>query len=94
MEPTVKLSVKPRAYSYIRFSSPEQASGDSYRRQSEKSIRYADEHGLELDDSLNLFDEGKSAYSGSHLKGKLGAFIQAVDEGVAAYEGHEVHVSL
>ena len=35
-----------RAYSYIRFSTPEQAEGDSLRRQLEDSIAYAEEHGL------------------------------------------------
>ena len=31
----------PRCYSYIRFSTPEQALGDSLRRQTEMSEQYA-----------------------------------------------------
>lgn len=72
-----------RAYSYIRFSTPEQAHGDSLRRQLEASIAYADEHGLVLDDQLNLRDLGVSAFRRANVeKGKLGAFIQAVEEGL------------
>ena len=44
--------IRPRAYSYIRFSSPEQARGDSRRRQIEASRAYADEHGLEMDEMI------------------------------------------
>jgi hypothetical protein len=33
------------AYSYIRFSSPEQAKGDSFRRQSEKAAAWAAKNG-------------------------------------------------
>ena len=35
----------PKAYSYIRFSTPEQANGDSFRRQTELSNRYAEQGG-------------------------------------------------
>lgn len=37
-----------KAYSYIRFSSPEQAKGDSYRRQREAAEAYCQANGLEL----------------------------------------------
>jgi DNA invertase Pin-like site-specific DNA recombinase len=43
-----------KAYSYIRFSTPQQALGDSLRRQTEKAAKYAMEHGLTLDTELNL----------------------------------------
>ena len=46
----------PKAFSYVRFSTPEQAKGDSLRRQLERSKKYADEHGLVLDTSFNLLD--------------------------------------
>jgi DNA invertase Pin-like site-specific DNA recombinase len=39
---------RPKAYSYVRFSSPEQMKGDSWRRQSERARAYALEHGLDL----------------------------------------------
>ena len=72
-----------RAYSYIRFSTPEQAEGDSLRRQLEDSIAYAEEHGLVLDDKLNLRDLGVSAFRRANVeKGRLGAFIHAVETGL------------
>ena len=73
----------PRAYSYVRFSTPEQRKGDSLRRQTEFSERYAAEHGLVLDNSLRLQDLGVSAYSGEHLsdKGTLGQFLKLVEKG-------------
>jgi hypothetical protein len=47
----------PIAYSYARFSSKAQASGDSLRRQLSAAIEYADEHGLTLNTDLQ---RGKS----------------------------------
>ena len=38
----------PRAYSYVRFSTPQQALGDSLARQAAKAARWATEHGLTL----------------------------------------------
>lgn len=71
----------PTAYSYIRFSTPEQKKGDSLRRQTELSERYAREHGLTLDTSLHLQDLGVSAFDGSNVtRGALGGFLKAVDE--------------
>jgi len=73
----------PRAYSYVRFSTPEQAKGDSLRRQFEKSKKYADDHGLVLDTSLDLLDQGLSGYTGENQqKGALGVFIRAVESGI------------
>jgi hypothetical protein len=70
------------AYSYIRFSSEKQKEGDSLRRQTEASERYAKENGLILDTSLNMQDLGVSAYRGSHrTKGNLGAFLKLVETG-------------
>ncbi|CAH2394523.1 recombinase family protein [Mesorhizobium ventifaucium] len=73
---------RPRAYSYVRFSSPEQAKGDSYRRQTEKAAAYAAKHGLILDDKLNMFDEGISAFMGKNVTmGALGNFLSLVQHG-------------
>ena len=73
------------AYSYIRFSTPEQSRGDSKRRQLERSEQFALEHGLLLDKSLRLFDEGVSAYKGAHRQaGALGRFLKAVEQGDVA----------
>jgi DNA invertase Pin-like site-specific DNA recombinase len=72
----------PKAYSYIRFSTPQQAKGDSYGRQADKAARYAAEHGLELDRELNLTDLGVSAYRLKNVKtGALGEFLKAVENG-------------
>jgi len=69
-----------KAYSYIRFSTPEQLKGDSLRRQLEASEKYCKEQGLSLDTSLNLKDLGLSAYKGTHRsKGALGQFLKLVE---------------
>ncbi|MBE1425301.1 DNA invertase Pin-like site-specific DNA recombinase [Desulfomicrobium macestii] len=72
---------KARAYSYVRFSTPDQMKGDSFRRQAEASRRYADENGLELDESLTFHDLGVSAFRGRNIEdGALGSFLDAVDQ--------------
>ncbi|SFB97058.1 Resolvase, N terminal domain [Polaromonas sp. OV174] len=69
-------------YSYMRFSDPRQAAGHSGERQRAYAARWAEEHGLQLDDSLSLKDEGLSAYHQQHIKsGALGVFLAAVDAG-------------
>jgi DNA invertase Pin-like site-specific DNA recombinase len=71
-----------RAYSYIRFSSPEQLRGDSLRRQAALSEGYCRRHGLVLDDTLTLRDLGVSAFRSRNAKqGALAAFLQAVKAG-------------
>ncbi len=73
---------KTRAYSYVRFSTPEQSRGDSYRRQTELSRKFVQDHRLELDETLTFQDLGVSAFTGRNVEeGALGAFLQAVDEG-------------
>lgn len=68
-----------KAYSYLRFSTPEQSKGDSLRRQTALAEAYAKTHGLALDAELNLKDLGVSAYRGANAAvGALGAFLQAV----------------
>ncbi len=74
---------KPTAYSYIRFSTPEQRKGDSLRRQLELSEKWAREHGLVLDTKLKLRDLGLSAFHGDHrTKGTLGQFLKLVETGI------------
>jgi DNA invertase Pin-like site-specific DNA recombinase len=76
--------MKPKAYSYIRFSSPEQAKGDSYRRQRAAALKYCAENGLELADTkeYRFFDSGRSAYTGKHVsdEGEFGRFLSLVKE--------------
>jgi DNA invertase Pin-like site-specific DNA recombinase len=79
MQPTAP---RPKAYSYIRFSTPEQAAGDSLRRQTEAARGYAKLHGLDLDETLTFKDLGVSAFQGRNAAvGALGLFVDAVREG-------------
>ncbi|MFL9914129.1 recombinase family protein [Paraburkholderia fungorum] len=72
----------PKAYSYIRFSTPEQQHGDSFRRQADLSRKYAEAHGLSIDEKLTYRDLGVSAFDKSNVRtGELGAFLRAVDAG-------------
>jgi DNA invertase Pin-like site-specific DNA recombinase len=71
-----------KAYSYLRFSTPEQQQGDSFRRQTQLAADYARQHGLELDTSLTFQDLGVSAYRSKNAKrGALRAFLNAVEDG-------------
>jgi DNA invertase Pin-like site-specific DNA recombinase len=73
---------EPKAYSYVRFSTPDQAKGDSYRRQTEAANQYAQSHGLEIDTELTLTDLGVSAFYGANAKtGALSTFLEAVKDG-------------
>ncbi|MDD9227569.1 MULTISPECIES: recombinase family protein [Aeromonas] len=71
----------PKAYSYIRFSTPKQAQGDSYRRQLELATAYCAKHQLQLSEET-IEDFGVSAYrGGNRTNGALGRFIDAVRDG-------------
>ena len=71
-----------KAYSYTRFSTPEQAKGDSTTRQTLAAQRWCERHGVELDSELTFRDEGVSAFEGMNAeKGDLGAFLRAVENG-------------
>jgi DNA invertase Pin-like site-specific DNA recombinase len=75
---------KLKAYSYIRWSSDRQTSGDSFERQIRKTREICRQRGWDLDESMKV-DEGVSAYRGDNLsKGSLGRFIQSVDNGRVA----------
>jgi hypothetical protein len=73
------------AYSYIRFSHPDQAKGDSLRRQTEAAADWCQRHKVNLDTSTTLHDLGKSAYTGEHRKNPdrhgLAAFLKLVESG-------------
>jgi len=76
---------QPVAYSYVRFSSPEQAKGDSLRRQFELRDAWVKRTGAILDNSLTLRDEGVSAFNGTHRgnpdRHALAAFLELVRSG-------------
>jgi DNA invertase Pin-like site-specific DNA recombinase len=82
-----------KAYSYIRFSSPEQAKGDSLRRQLDGARAWCASRGLTLDESLR--DLGVSAYRGSHrATGALRSFLDLVERGQVARGSYLVVESL
>ena len=74
----------PTVYSYIRFSTPDQIKGDSNRRQIDLARDWCNRKDFNLDESLTIQDEGKSAFKGAHLDkdSGLGAFLQLCDDGV------------
>ena len=83
------------AYSYLRFSTPEQARGDSRRRQLSLAEEYAHRHGLQLDRSLNFRDLGVSAFRGKNAKeGSLRAFLDAVEHGIVPPQSYLLVESL
>ena len=75
---------QPVAISYIRFSTPEQADGDSLRRQTADTEAWCKKNGIPLDTSLTLKkDRGVSAFRGKHRdeKAALGIFLEDVKQG-------------
>ncbi len=75
----------PLAYSYVRFSHPDQAKGDSLRRQTKAAADWCKRHGVSLDTSTTLHDLGRSAYTGEHRKNPdrhaLAGFLKLVEAG-------------
>jgi DNA invertase Pin-like site-specific DNA recombinase len=88
-----ELGTKPRAVSYVRWSTAVQSDGDSHRRQSTLAEKYAEAHGLDLVDEF--LDAGKSAFRGRNLsEGALGLFLQAIREGTFGPGDHLLVESL
>jgi DNA invertase Pin-like site-specific DNA recombinase len=70
------------AYSYLRFSTPEQLKGTSLKRQGDKAETFAARHGLQLDRHYSFADLGVSAYRGKNrTHGALARFLALVDGG-------------
>lgn len=87
------LGIMTAAYSYIRFSRPEQMRGDSLRRQLEKARAWAAERGLVLDDRLR--DLGVSAFRGKNrIEGALAGFLKLVEDGKVARGSYLIVESL
>jgi DNA invertase Pin-like site-specific DNA recombinase len=71
------------AYSYVRFSTKEQAKGDSHRRQTERADEWATAHGYKIVKTYE--DLGVSGYTGKNRdNGKLGEFLANVEQGKIA----------
>jgi DNA invertase Pin-like site-specific DNA recombinase len=72
-------------YSYVRFSTPDQARGDSLRRQTEAAQDWCQRNQVSLDTSTTLHDLGKSAYLGEHRKNPdrnaLASFLKMAEQG-------------
>lgn len=69
------------AFSYLRFSTPEQRKGDSFRRQLAATMEFAERHGWHLSE-VPFFDDGRSAFHGRNAEdGKLGEFLGAIESG-------------
>jgi len=74
------LEVKPKAYSYIRMSTPDQLKGDSLRRQLARTREYAERNGLDLIESFD--DIGVSGFRGRNAElGALARFKDLVEQG-------------
>ena len=72
-----------KVYSYARFSTPEQAKGDSFRRQTDSARRWASARGFVLDEGSSILDEGVSAYRGTNaVDGGLSRFLEACRRGL------------
>jgi DNA invertase Pin-like site-specific DNA recombinase len=71
------------AYSYLRFSHPDQIKGDSQRRQADAAAEWCKRNRVRLDTSLALKDLGASAFKGKHRDDKhdLGKFLKLVQDG-------------
>jgi DNA invertase Pin-like site-specific DNA recombinase len=72
---------KRKVYSYLRFSTPEQAMGDSERRQFERAKEWVNQRPhLVLDESI--VDRGISAYKGQHIAlGNLSKLLDKIEDG-------------
>jgi DNA invertase Pin-like site-specific DNA recombinase len=76
---TVPHSIPPGdvAYSYLRFSDPTQAKGDSKRRQTQGADEWCARNGVRLDTSTTLADLGKSGYKQGKRRQALAASAMA-----------------
>ncbi|MEQ1952644.1 recombinase family protein [Mesorhizobium sp. CN2-181] len=70
------------AISYARWSSGQQAKGDSLRRQTAEAANFCATYGLTLDRAIT--DDGVSAFKGANLEASLGQFVSNVREGKIA----------
>src|SRR5262245_55762354 len=82
---TATKSTSPIAFSYIRFSTPEQLKGDSLRRQTALAQEWCQRNNARLDESTTFRDLGHSAFTGKHTENPdrhaLAKFLQWVEDG-------------
>ena len=77
---STKTSQNGRVFSYARWSSDAQESGDSRRRQTTLAEQWCQRHGCELDDD-RFIDAGVSARQGKNRHGDLGRLINELKPG-------------
>jgi DNA invertase Pin-like site-specific DNA recombinase len=83
----------PKAYSYIRFSRPEQMRGDSLRRQIAAAEEWAAARGVVIDQTLQ--DLGVSGFRGKNrTEGALSKFLGLVEAGRIARGSYLIMESL
>lgn len=75
---------QPKVYSYIRFSTPEQARGTSLQRQNQCIKKVSEKYNIPIDESLTFRDLGISGYKGKHRKAALGNFLALCEDGTIA----------
>lgn len=76
-----KNSIKPKAYLYIRWSSPKQNNGDSRRRQELGVEEFTKRTGVDI--AQTFTDEGISSHHGQNIKeGDLGKLMALVKNGI------------
>ena len=73
----------PKAISYVRFSTRQQSTGDSTKRQSRLINSWLEQNpGYVLDEHMRFQDLGISGYSGANAKsGAFSEFLAAVESG-------------
>src|SRR5262249_35229364 len=74
----------PIGYSYLRFSDPKQAKGDSIRRQKAATEAWCERNGVTLDTSVRLEDRGRSAFKRNKDdfdKYALAEFLRMIEKG-------------
>jgi DNA invertase Pin-like site-specific DNA recombinase/rRNA maturation endonuclease Nob1 len=71
--------MRAKAYSYVRWSSPQQAWGDSERRQEKLAVDYCQREGLQLTDTFQ--DRGVSAKAGKNRERGLGDLLKVIKSG-------------
>jgi hypothetical protein len=83
--PALERRMFPLAFSYLRFSSPEQGDGDSVDRQTGLADAWSERSGVKFDRSLTLLDPGVSGYCGVSRTNPdryaLAKFLKGIDTG-------------
>ena len=80
-QPATEEADMPLAYSYIRYSSRGQIKGDSFRRQTELSDKFAQGHRFRIVKNQTYRDLGVSGFKGKNKEGDLGRFLNDVELG-------------